>query len=125
MPKREIVPFSEIDDMQPRVGRTPKERLQWALDFARRPLDKLSVGDWANLQREFEAFQTLYVDPEPAGSLAERIQHRHDESMKAGEWGVPGAPLVTSLTPDGDEIALITRDGLREIQGEWRRLISP
>ncbi len=31
-------------------------RLQWALNLARRDLDTLTVGDWANLQREFLAF---------------------------------------------------------------------
>src|SRR5215469_14457179 len=60
----ETAPAEQIVQVQPRVGRTLRNRLQWALDFARRDLDQLTVGDWANLQREFVAFRDAFIPPD-------------------------------------------------------------
>ena len=63
MAERERVTADEVEQIQPRVGRSPADRLQWALDFAQKDLNTLTVGDWANLRRELAAFRGFTVFP--------------------------------------------------------------
>jgi CGNR zinc finger len=61
--KDNVVPQSEMRKAMERVGATPDEHLQWALDFAQKQLNALGVGDWYNTRLELWAFSY----PGPAG----------------------------------------------------------
>ncbi len=60
-PDDELVGPEEIAQVEPRVGLTPQARLQWALDFARRDLAKLTPGEWADLRRALVAFDVATI----------------------------------------------------------------
>lgn len=54
MPERVLM--NEIEKHQPRVGKKPEARLQWAIDFAASDLASLTGGDRENLRRDLAAF---------------------------------------------------------------------
>jgi hypothetical protein len=67
-----------------RVGATPKECLAWAVHFAQRDPDTMTVGDWANAEGELRAFLGVSVGPFAPGTLGaffgvarENIQGAH------------------------------------------------
>lgn len=97
MAESEVVSAEEIQQFQPRVGLTERDRLQWALDFARKDLDALTPGDWSNLRREFVAFAE--------GQLPPREKPRSSQA----EWSNRGLP---------------TEDVLRQVQRHWLGLLT-
>jgi hypothetical protein len=42
-----------------RVGRTPTDRLKWAVRFAQRELDTFTPGEWTGIAEELRAFLTF------------------------------------------------------------------
>ena len=53
--------FPQHETIQLRVGKTPSERLRWALTFAQRDLDVLTNGEWVDLRLELNSFATFLV----------------------------------------------------------------
>jgi hypothetical protein len=114
-----IATSQEIRQVQPRVGHGPIERLRWALDFAQKDLDALTVGDWANLQREFVAFGAVYLSlPEPQDAAVERKRRQYRQGSLQDD------PLWVSGS-GAEEVPLPSRELLREVQREWRAVIGP
>jgi len=116
MRKSEQVSLDEVRTFIARLGRTPRDRLQWALDFSARDLATLSVGDWTNLQRELVAFCELLLTPEP----------RARETARATKTARTASPEVyfaaDSATPP---IRLLpTKEEIVGEQRLWRSMIS-
>jgi hypothetical protein len=134
---RERVDFQQVQSAQPRVGRTLRARLQWALDFTGRQLDQLTADEWSGLRLQFLAFSDVVIPPGTAHS-------RWVRRMLTGEaWGAlwmerggrrgPGRP---SARTDHLQLGPVVKLGdpfrrllpapqtLQESQGKWRRLID-
>jgi hypothetical protein len=105
---REVVRATEIVQVEERVGLTAAARLQWALDFARRPLEGLTDGDWSNLRRELVAFDLASIPPQWA------------RSPKATAFLEQRA--TNPETFPIDPVELPSRDDVRQIQEALRRL---
>jgi hypothetical protein len=61
-----------------RLG-TPEKRMRWALEFANKPLAKLTPGDWLNVQLELAVFRTPWVvgkTPQLSGETAVPVTNR-------------------------------------------------
>src|SRR5258708_38030556 len=65
-PDDELVDCQEVIQVHERVGLTPRARLQWALDFARRRLGRLTAFDWENRRRGIAA-PDLFLIPYDRG----------------------------------------------------------
>jgi hypothetical protein len=127
MPER--VTAEEIRQVQPRVGTTLKARLQWALDFVRKDLASLTVGDWANLQREFLAFRVFLIRPDALDptslklALADHIaipRRRRGMLARGAEHG-----RGTSEAGREPRTHLPSRRELQWVQRQWRAIIVP
>jgi hypothetical protein len=105
---REVVRTTEIIQVEGRVGRTAAARLQWVLDFARRPLEGLTDGDWSNLRRELVAFHLTSVPPQWA---------RRPKATALLEQRATN-PETFPIDP----VELPSRDDVRRIQEALRRL---
>jgi hypothetical protein len=55
------VPPKILTRILARLGKTPLDRLHWAVDFAGKDLGALTPGDWLNLQLELEVFSTTHA----------------------------------------------------------------
>lgn len=105
----ERVLADEVEQVQPRVGRTPVGRLQWALDFAQKDLNTITRGDWANLRRELAAF---------GGPLVSHDQVKNRWVLEAlrelgrHQWG------------SQSYMELPTEEETRRAQAEFRRIVE-
>jgi hypothetical protein len=134
----ETVSAQELRPFQPRVGRTPAQRLQWALDFCNQNLTTLTPGDWDNRRHEFVAFAAVTITPDLADAPWIR-------KILAGEpwvaaWVSPPKPPAAKARgrPRGarrggllvgsaefQRWTLPSRETLRAVQEEWRRIVVP
>jgi CGNR zinc finger protein len=108
--KHELVEPSEIGQIQPRVGVTPAQRLQWALDFAKEDLNALSTGDWHNRRRELVAFDGWVIPHE---------QVKSRRLLKGLPVGIPQPPAELS-----GQVPLPTPEEVRNIQVDVRRVVE-
>jgi hypothetical protein len=92
--KHEFVEPREITDIETRVGTTPLRRLQWALEFAKRDLSSLTVGDWANLRREVVAFDG-WVIPHDQVKSKRLLKGLLDVTRQVPTWPPGRVPLPT------------------------------
>jgi hypothetical protein len=133
----ERVNFQEVQSAQRRVGRTLRERLQWALDFTGRQLDQLTADEWSALRLQFLAFSDVVIPPGTAHSRWVR-RMLTDEPwgalwMERGGRRGPGRPSARAdhlqlgpVVKLGDPLPrlLPTRQKLQESQRKWRRLVD-
>lgn len=72
-PERRLTNSAELAKAVERLGRTPNERMTWLLGLVQHNLDKLSSGDWLNLQHEIVVFVWLGGPAleSPADTIAE------------------------------------------------------
>ncbi len=107
---QELEEGNEIVKVQARVGTTPRDRLQWALDFARRDLSTLTNFDWENLRREMVSFDVYVIPPDQVNS----------ELMI--QWLKEGAsnPETFPFTPVG----LPSREKIQKAQDEFRQFVE-
>src|SRR6266851_2270381 len=92
--KHEFVEPRQITEIEDRVGATPQRRLQWALDFAKRDLNSLTVGDWANLRREVVAFDG-WVIPHDQVKSKRVLKQLRDDTRRVPTWPPGQVPLPT------------------------------
>jgi hypothetical protein len=129
--------YVEIQAVQPRVGRSPRARLQWALDFVHRDLDGTTDKEWALLQREYLAFSHIVIAPDSMNSAWVRKLLAGEPWTAAwirqGEARRPGRPLGGSRQGSlgtfvrlgsPSPVRLPSRDHLRRHQAEWSHIIS-
>ncbi len=55
-PGAESLRADDLRAADDQLGRTPKERLAWAIDFVQKDLRALTPGDWLNLRSHLSAF---------------------------------------------------------------------
>ncbi len=94
----------DVDAAQPRVGRTPMERLEWAVRFAQADLNGLSRGDWLNLRLELTAFGGILIREHDRHSQF-RLQERRTSAARE------------------DPIVYAERD-VGELHGEFARIVG-
>jgi hypothetical protein len=59
--EEKTVSFNQLEQIEKRVGRTPSNRLQWALDFAQKDLDSLTPGQLEDLCLELRCFANTLI----------------------------------------------------------------
>lgn len=132
----ERISKTEVNQFQPRVGRTPEARLQWAIDFSQKDLDGLTVGDWANLQREFIAFSAITITPDALDAPWIRSAIAGGPWLKA--WAEKSAPggargpgrgarqggVLSASVVEKRNWELPAEDQLRSVQSAWREIIE-
>jgi CGNR zinc finger protein len=133
----ERVGFAEVWKMQKRVGRTAKERLQWALKFIQRDLDAVSIDELASLQREYLAFSDVRIPPSRVntpwirtvlhGRSWERAWLRQKQRSRRGRPRKDGSSAeLADLVKIGDPSPrpLPTHDDLQRSQRDWKHIIG-
>jgi len=110
-PEDDLVDCQEVIQVQGRVGMTPRARLQWALDFARRDLATLTTFDWENLRREIMAFDIFLIPYDQAATA--RPAQRLEESVRV--------PATFPLQP----VPLPNREKLQRSHDDFQQYISP
>ena len=66
MRNREQISRAELARVQDRVGRTPIERLEWAVRFSLASRDSLTTGEWLNFRGELLIFSTFILGSTPS-----------------------------------------------------------
>lgn len=99
-----LLSAADVDAAQPRVGKTPTERLEWAVWFTQADLRALTRGDWLNLRLELSAFAGVLI-------------REHDRE-------VPLRLRERRAAPTAGESAVFAEDDVRELHGEFARVIG-
>jgi len=131
------VTFGSVQEVQREVGQTPKERLQWALDFTQRDLHKAGPQDRMQLQLEYLAFSDVVISPRMArapwirkllaGQPWQSDWIRQGRVERRGRGRSPsyegGLATIVKLG-DPSPRRLPAHDELRSVQGEWKGIIA-
>lgn len=91
------------------MGRDPADRLQWALEFARRDIDKQTGGDWENLCAEIDAFATTLV-------WWDRLPKYHRKKLRQ-DFGRHKFPATITFSPPSREV-------IRQTQARFRAVLA-